>query len=551
MNFLNFKINQRVFILLIAYQFIIIIYPGWQIDDTAFFLIRLKNNLFGNVMNTFPFDNGSDRFTPFYYFGYQFISFITLKPLYYFLYNLCASITTLFLLQQVGKKLSLDYWPFFLLIVFVPGYSDSFFQLVNPEKELILFWSITLFGIISFSEDSMKTFRSYLLIVIVLISMSFAIFMKETSFIIITSFALSLLIFNAKNILLYRQKFPINNKVMFIFYSGLILLFIYFVLFFISYNQIQSGSYLQKMNPSDSFIGHIQSSIKVSILYTISDPLLVLLLPILFLYSVYRRIVQKKENFTDKMGKWAPFIDACAISALTLVSAYIILGFHGYRYLLPAYPFGLIALTGYSQIYFPIIKNKINRIYIIVPGILLVFLLFNSILSSVNTAIFYKVSSHNFMKYKDSLINKIGDINSIENKKLNFYLPGKKDIGYTADRHRDILNFYEVDITKIEFAYNKDNQNWIEQKKEGSPENDLQKGDLILITPNSTISQDEIMANLQGLQLHEIMRTDSPYYFELPEIRHFLKYIMLKKNTDALGSKMVYREVDYAIYEVL
>jgi len=59
------------------------------------------------------------------------------------------------------------------------------------------------------------------------------------------------------------------------------------------------------------------------------------------------------------------------------------------------------------------------------------------------------------------------------------------------------------------------------------------------------------MANLQGLQLHEIMRTDSPYYFELPEIRHFLKYIMLKKNTDALGSKMVYREVDYAIYEVL
>ena len=40
-------------------------------------------------------------------------------------------------------------------------------------------------------------------------------------------------------------------------------------------------------------------------------------------------------------------------------------------------------------------------------------------------------------------------------------------------------------------------------------------------------------------------------YFVIPEIRHFLKYIMLKKNPEALGSKMVYREVDYAIYEVL
>ena len=551
MNFLNDKNYKRAFIVLIAYQFAIILYPGWQIDDTAFFLIRLKDNIFGNVMNTFSLSHGSDRFTPFYYFGYQLISFFTLKPFFFFLYNLFASILTLILLQSIRKKLSLDYWPFFLFIVFVPGFSDSFFQLVNPEKELILFWSIVLFAIISFSENRMDTIRSFFMIFIVLITMIFSIFMKETSFIIITSFGLSLLILNFKKILLYKQKFPINNKVIFIIYSGLILSFIFLVLFLNSYNHIQSGSYLQKMNPSDSFIGHIKSSSKVFILYAISDPLLVLSLPILFLYSVYRRVIQKKENFTHKMGKWAPFIDACAISALTLVSAYIVLGFHGYRYLLPVYPFGLIALTAYLQIYFPLIKKNMNRIYILVPSLLIVFLLVNSMLSSVNTAVFYKMSSYNFMQYKDALIHKIDDINSIKNTKVNFFLPGKKNIGYNAGRHRDILNFYEVNINSVNFEFNPINQNWIERGKKGDIENFVQKGDLFLITPNSTISQDQIMANLQGLKLREIMRTQSPNYFEIPEIRHFLKYLMLQRNPDALVHQMIYREVDFAIYQVI
>ena len=83
MNFLNDKNYKRAFIVLIAYQFAIILYPGWQIDDTAFFLIRLKDNIFGNVMNTFSLSHGSDRFTPFYYFGYQLISFFTLKPFFF------------------------------------------------------------------------------------------------------------------------------------------------------------------------------------------------------------------------------------------------------------------------------------------------------------------------------------------------------------------------------------------------------------------------------------------------------------------------------------
>ena len=192
-----------------------------------------------------------------------------------------------------------------------------------------------------------------------------------------------------------------------------------------------------------------------------------------------------------------------------------------------------------------------NRIYILVPSLLIVFLLVNSMLSSVNTAVFYKMSSYNFMQYKDALIHKIDDINSIKNTKVNFFLPGKKNIGYNAGRHRDILNFYEVNINSVNFEFNPINQNWIEQNAAGHNESIVNRGDFFLITPNSTISQDQIMANLQGLKLREIMRTQSPNYFEIPEIRHFLKYLMLQRNPDVLGSQMIYREVDFAIYQVL
>ena len=46
-------------------------------------------------------------------------------------------------------------------------------------------------------------------------------------------------------------------------------------------------------------------------------------------------------------------------------------------------------------------------------------------------------------------------------------------------------------------------------------------------------------------------QTKSPNYFEIPKIRHLLKYIILNKNPNMLAKGMVFREVDYAIYEVL
>ena len=108
-----------------------------------------------------------------------------------------------------------------------------------------------------------------------------------------------------------------------------------------------------------------------------------------------------------------------------------------------------------------------------------------------------------------------------------------------------------MDIDKIKFNYYSANQNWVEYSSVSSTGKLIKKGDILLITPNSTISQEEILTNLRELQLRKIMQTQSPYYFEIPEIRHFLKFIMLKMNSNSLVHQMIFREVDFAIYEII
>jgi hypothetical protein len=324
-----------------------------------------------------------------------------------------------------------------------------------------------------------------------------------------------------------------------------------FSIFTSSVSDNESAHYL--LTPADNIVTRIMFSVKALILYAITDPLLVLLLPLLFFYSVYQRVVLSKDIFSEIRIRYSTFIDACAITALSLVAAYIVLGFHGFRYLLPAYPFGLIALAAYLQIYVPSIKKCFKKLYIFVPSVFLVILLINSIFSAVNLAVFYKVSSYNFMQYKDVLIQNVNNINLNFNNLISFYIPGenKTRMNYIANTHKSILSFYEIDIDQINFEYSTTNDNWVEQSEIAFNEPNLKKDDILLILPNSTISQDEILSNLRGLRLREIIHTQSPNYFEIPEIRHLLKYIMLKINPTLLGTRMVSREVDYAIYEVL
>ena len=121
------------------------------------------------------------------------------------------------------------------------------------------------------------------------------------------------------------------------------------------------------------------------------------------------------------------------------------------------------------------------------------------------------------MHYKDVLIQNINNINLNNTNLVNFYIPGKSSMWmqYSADRHNDLLDFYEVDTDNIKFKYSNTNNNWLRQTEVDGTKTNLKKGDILLILPNSTISQDEILSNLQGLLLSKIIHTQSPNYFEI------------------------------------
>ena len=223
-----------------------------------------------------------------------------------------------------------------------------------------------------------------------------------------------------------------------------------------------------------------------------------------------------------------------------------------FSYLSTNLSFSVIAISGYLQIHMHKMTKdfKIWKIFIFFTFILL---LINSISSSINLAVFYKVSSYNFMEYKDELKNKINTFNFNTDNSINYYIPGKSErwMLYSAKQHENIMRFYGINLNNKKFKYNDSNQNWLQQQKSTESKTNIKKGDLLLILPNSDIPQEQILSNLKRINIKKIFMTNSPNYFEIPEIRHFLKFLMLQYKPNFLGTKMVSREVDYAIFEVL
>ena len=142
---------------------------------------------------------------------------------------------------------------------------------------------------------------------------------------------------------------------------------------------------------------------------------------------------------------------------------------------------------------------------------------------------------------------------ALNENSISYYIPGKSKrwMLYSAKQHENIMRFYSVNLNNKKFKYNNSNQNWLENKKGDKSKTNIKKGDILLILPNSDISQMQILSNLKGINIKKIFSTNSPNYFEIPEIRHFLKFLILKNSPNLLGTKMVSREVDYAIFEVL
>ena len=542
MNFFPY-LNKIYLIPAILLMPILLTHLGWNLDDSCNWLYRLKNEPFSFLPAT------GGRYAPLNGLSQQIISYLSFSPIFFFLYNYIVGCISIIIILKIINNLSYDFRYVPLLIIFLPGFSETYYSFYSGEPTLILFWCILLLCLYNiFLRNTSASISSLL---IILTAANIALYHKEPGFIILIVFSVSYLF---GYLFSHNKRGSIGEKFIYKFFVLMALLssgIAYFIQYlFFSLNSLKTG-YLTSLTPDWSLTGRLYYSFKALILYIISDPIITVILPLFFILSFFLRRKTKSRNNLSDHNQLYLFYTCLSFSVMCYLGFFLLLGIHAQHYLLPAYPFAIISLTGYLQVFMPMIKKKLKHLYVLVPVALTALLLVNSLFSSINVAVNLKVSSYNFMRYKDALIQKIDNINLIGNNRVNLYLPGKKDIGIDAYRHIYILKFFDVDMDNIKFEYNSANQNWVEQNKASSTENLIQKGDLLLITPNSTISQEEIMANLHELQLRKIMQTQSPYYFEIPEIRHFLKFIMLKKNPNSLVHQMIYREVDFAIYEIL
>jgi len=516
---------------------------GWNLDDSCNWLNRLKNE-------SFSFINAKGgRYTPLNGLAQQIISYISFSPIAFFLYNYVTGCISIIILLKIIKNISYDFKYIPLLIIFLPGFSETYYSFFAGEPTLILFWCILLLCLYNIFVRNISGSKSCFFVIFT--SANIALYHKEPGFIILIIFSLSYLFgyfFWVKK----SKSIPKIDIYKFLVLVTLILSSIsYFIQYlFFSFESYRTG-YLTSLTPDWSLTGKLYYSLKALILYFLSDPIVSLILPVFFFLSFYLRKKTKLGYGSLHQNQLFLFCTCLSLSVISYLSFFVLLGIHAQHYLLPTYPFVLISLVVYLKIFMPMIKNNFKRLYVLIPSLFTALLLVNSLFSSINIAVNYKVASHNFMIYKDTLIQKINNINLINNNKISFFLPGEKNIGTNASRHKRILNFLDVDIDNFEFGYNRFNQNWIEYKTTYSTENLIKKGDLLLITPNSTIPKDKIFNNLHDIQMHKIMQTQSSYYFEIPEIRHLLKFILLRNDPDALVHQKIYREVDFGIYEIL
>ena len=101
----------------------------------------------------------------------------------------------------------------------------------------------------------------------------------------------------------------------------------------------------------------------------------------------------------------------------------------------------------------------------------------------------------------------------------------------------------------LQYLFEKGTNNWLDS--DNMKTKNVKSGDLMLVLPNTNIPHEGILNNLGNLNLKNIFQTKSEFYFEIPELRHLLKYILLKIKPNIIKSKMMQRQVDFAIYEII
>jgi hypothetical protein len=524
------SLNKRKYLLSLCLTFIFLIpififNVGWNFDDTGYWLYIFKNN---NISLSY-FNN--DRFAPFNTISTKLISLLSFKPVVFFLYNFLLAFLSFSILLYITLKSDLKTWFFPIIIIFTAGFSTTFYRIYHGERELFFLWAVFIF--ISFQSINFKyQIEISNSIYFTLIPINVTLYYKETSVILLALISLFTLFVLIKNSNKYFQLSIKNKKILL---NLLILYFLSIIIYIYLYTKyttpIYSDSYYNKLVPNNSIYSRLNYSIKSLFLFSISDFLIFIFLPSISLFLNYLRI--KKLIILSNINKLY-LANILFFISLFFTISYVLLGIHSNYYLLPVYPFSILSLCLYIDLFYELklIRNKII-LYVLFPIIII-----NSINSSINEIIFLRISSKNFMNYQfrlNYILNQDSKSN-ISNNAILFL--GVNDITYYENIQNCYLKFYDISTNNVKILSSIDFEN------KGKPKFKI----YFIVTPNSNENKLQINNRIKSLGLKNIFRTSTLYYFELPELRHIVKYFMIKFNKSSIQSPNIYREVDFEIY---
>ena len=165
---------------------ILLAHLGWNLDDSCYWLYSLKNNPFSFLQAT-----GGGRYSPLNGLSQQIISYLSFSPIFFFLYNYIVGYFSIIITLKIISNLSYDFRYVPVLIIFLPGFSETYYSFYSGEPTLILFWCILLLYLYNiFLRNTSASISSFL---IILIAANIALYHKEPGFIILIVFSASYL----------------------------------------------------------------------------------------------------------------------------------------------------------------------------------------------------------------------------------------------------------------------------------------------------------------------------------------------------------------------
>ena len=403
-----------------------------------------------------------------------------------------------------------------LLLLLSPAFSTSFLRLFVPEKLESVFFAIFIYAFIRFHIGNKISF-----FILAIIAANFALYYKETAFIMLFTFAFFHILFCYKK---YIKQVLILDLLL--IFSCVVWVICYFV--FVLSVKTTSGYY------GDTPYGFIIVFLKNITNYTLSEPFLFLGVFVLLFFRIYLVVFKKM--------KINPILDSMLLASAIHSLAYFVLNIYSFHYPLPAYIFALAPIAFYFREYFRFLFVKI------LLSVCIFIFIFNQLPAFVYQFNHYKAVPNNFQRTIDFLDSYIKD-----NPHTAIYLDGVnrassgevyasfiKNLEFKGNVDFDFRSDLPIDNVLLG-AENRDSKYSVFRSNKII---DKQSGDLVVFTPYSTKVLD---SNHYELLFY------SDYGFNIPflGIKSILKSFFVSNSNDLILSQNINMlPIHFSVYRV-